>query len=204
MSQSQQDKSVVDFERAEVFILSKLQKELSPNLFYHNLDHTRDVLQAAVRIAGFEHISEDQIKLLRIAVLYHDAGFIYVYKNHEEKGCEMVREYLPAFGISKQQADTICGLILATRYPQRPSSQLQQIIADADLDYLGREDVHTIARKLYDELKAYHKINGKQEWNAHQINMLKSHSYHTSFSREHREPNKQKYLDELIQKQQKP
>ncbi len=186
-----------DYQGAERFILSKLGRELSPKLTYHNAAHTRSVLEAAQVIAVAEKIPEEEISLLRVAVCYHDAGFLSVYDRHEEKGCEMARQYLPAFGMSQEQIARICGMILATRFPQMPGSRMEQVIADADLDYLGREDVYEIARTLYEELKSYGKIQGKKQWNQYQLSVLGDHTYHTAYSRALREPKKQQYLREL-------
>ncbi|HUX84936.1 MAG TPA: HD domain-containing protein [Chitinophagaceae bacterium] len=186
-----------DYLGAERFILSKLFRELSPKLTYHNAAHTQSVLEAALVIAAAEQIQEEEVRLLRIAVCFHDAGFLFVYARHEEKGCELARQYLPAFGLSQDEISQICGMILATRFPQKPSSRLEQVIADADLDYLGREEVNEVARTLYEELKTYGKIKSKKEWNHYQLRILGDHFYHTAYSRALREPRKQQYLDQL-------
>ncbi len=87
-----------DFVSAEKQIIDSLEGKM-PKLQYHNIDHIYDVLNAAVMIAENEKVSEDEIKLLRLAALYHDAGFIHSPKNHEEKGAEMAKEMLPDFGL---------------------------------------------------------------------------------------------------------
>jgi uncharacterized protein len=192
------EKNHPQFKRAEEFILSKLENELAPTLFYHNIQHTLDVLDAAIIIANAEKIPADDIKLLRVAVLFHDAGFIHVYKNHEEKGCEMAMEYLPAFHFTAEQAGLICGMIMATKIPQNPQNLLEEIIADADLDYLGREDVYTIAGYLYDELQIHVKKMSEEEWLRFQVNFLKHHHYYTGFSKTLREPKQQSYMQTLV------
>src|SRR6266487_2297431 len=99
---------MTDYSSAEKFILNKLQSELPKNLSYHGVHHTRDVLNAALQIAMQEGIThEEDIHLLRLAVLFHDAGFIHIYKGHEEKGCEMVHEFLPQFGFDEEQIKKI-------------------------------------------------------------------------------------------------
>ncbi|MDZ7645926.1 MAG: HD domain-containing protein [Cytophagales bacterium] len=82
-----------DFEAAERHILELLKKEM-PVRHYHNLDHVQDVLIRALKIADDEKLDEDEIKLLRVAALFHDSGFIYSSKNHEERGAELAREIL--------------------------------------------------------------------------------------------------------------
>ena len=65
----------------------------------------------------------------------------------------MAREILPAYGLTRDQIDTICGMIMATRIPQSPSNQLERILCDADLDYLGRDDFYEIGGRLFEELR---------------------------------------------------
>lgn len=187
-----------DFAAVEKHILDKLEKKLPEDLFYHGLHHTRDVYGAALKIAEHEGISEDEIKLLRIATFYHDAGFITHYKNHEEAGCDQVREELPAFGFTPDQIEAICGMIMATKIPQTPKNRLEEIICDADLDYLGRDDFKPIGQTLFDELKVYVKMNDEKQWNRIQLNFLKQHHYFTSFALKNRESVKQKHLQEII------
>ena len=187
-----------NFEEAERYILKKLETEIDHTLYYHGYHHTIDVLNAAMKIADNEGINNEERCLLRIAVAYHDAGFIFTYKDHEEKGCELAKENLPRFSFSDKQIKMICGMIMATKIPQQPKNLLEQIIADADLDYLGREDVNTIADTLFKELKVHTDLKDEQAWHEVQVNFLNSHSYHTNFSRKFRNPGKQKYLQQLL------
>ncbi len=188
-----------NFSSAEKFILQKLESELPSNLTYHGLHHTLDVLNAALEIAKRQNLNETEIRLLRIAMLYHDAGFIGIYKNHEKKGCEMARGNLPSFNFNKEEIEIICKMIMATKIPQGAVTQLEKIICDADLDYLGRKDFYKIAKNLYNELKMHNDIANENEWNIIQKNFLKKHRYYTKFSRQNREPQKQKYLKEIGQ-----
>lgn len=189
----------VDFDAAEDFLLSRLEG-LPASLTYHSIGHTLDVLNASMNIAGTEKISEEEKKLLRISVLLHDSGFVYVYKAHEEKGCELARESLPGLGFTNDQVETICGMIMATKTPQTPKTILEQIIADADLDYLGRDDVYIIAARLFEELKTYGFITLEEDWNRLQINFLREHHYFTNYSKANRQPRKQQYFNELLKK----
>ncbi len=181
----------------EKFILQKLENELSGNLTYHGLHHTLDVLNAALKIAEDEKISKAEIKLLRIAVFFHDAGFTHVYKNHEEKGCELAKEILPSFGYSSEEISIICGMIMATKIPQNPKTQLEKIICDADLDYLGRNDFNRIGNTLFEEMKIYAHLHDEKQWNQIQKNFLEKHHYYTRYGIAKREPQKQMHLEKI-------
>lgn len=189
-----------DYQKAEEFMLDCLQKELSTDLAYHGSHHTLDVMNAAMKIAAHENLSADEMALLRVAVAFHDSGFIYSHKNHEEKGCDLAKEYLPGFHFTPEQIALVCSMIRATKIPQQPRTKLEQIICDADLDYLGREDVQAIAQTLFTEQLIRSKNIDEKSWDEMQIAFLKDHHYHTPYSLKHRDANKQSYLQRLLHK----
>ncbi len=186
------------FEEVETHIIGKLKRELPKDLYYHGLHHTLDVLRSAQMIGKEEKINDEEMFLLKVAVLYHDSGFTKTYKNHEEAGCEMAREDLPAFGFTENEIEKICGMIMATKIPQNPKTKLEFIIADADLEYLGTDQFDKVGRTLYEEMKIYVNLEGERQWNIIQMNFLKSHHYFTDFCKKNREDAKQKHLQEII------
>jgi predicted metal-dependent HD superfamily phosphohydrolase len=200
MHPAQQPKHTADFKKAEAYILHRLENELAGTLYYHGLHHTLDVMDAAMKIADAENISGQERNLLRVAVAYHDAGFIHVYREHEQRGCEMAKEDLPAFGFTEGEVEAICNMIMATRIPQSAINKLEQIICDADVDYLGRDDVRDIAQTLFEESRIYLNIPNEEKWNEVQIRFLTQHHYYTSYSIMYREPGKLKYLNSLYAK----
>ncbi len=189
-----------DYESAEKFIIEKLQRELPATLHYHNTGHIEDVLQSAVNIAVHEKINPEELHLLRIAALFHDSGMTISQKHHEEKGCDLARQFLPKFGFSESQVQIICGMIMATRIPQSPKTLLEKILCDADLDYLGRDDFYETGGKLNVELRVAGLIETDREWNLIQKTFLESHRYHTAYSRANREELKHKHLLEILEK----
>jgi TolB-like protein/Tfp pilus assembly protein PilF/predicted metal-dependent HD superfamily phosphohydrolase len=197
-SETIQSQGSPDYEAAEKLILSRLEKELPPSLHYHNMSHIKDVMESAERIAEAEGISSEEKRLLRVAALFHDAGFIFSPKNHEERGCDLAKSMLPPFGFTTQQIEMICGMIMATRIPQTPHTHLEKIVCDADLDYLGRDDFFETGKSLYMEMKERGFIETEREWNLIQKTFLETHRYHTRFSKENREQKKQQHLQAII------
>lgn len=170
---------VMQFAEACDFILKKLAIGLAPEYSYHNADHTRDVYEAADRLSGLEQIDDYEKKLLLTAAAYHDSGFLVKADGHEEESCKMAKDILPGFGYLKEEINTICGLIEATKLPQTPQNHLGQILADADLDYLGRDDFDQISGKLFQELKNRGLIDNQENWDRAQVKFLESHAYFT-------------------------
>ena len=131
-------------------ILLKLRNGLSKDLTYHTVQHTLDILKQAERIARKENLNnEEDLFLLKVACLYHDSGFLVSYKGHEEESCNLAKKELPAFDLNKKQVEMICRLIMATKIPQNPGNKMEEIICDADLDYLGTADFFRISNSLF-------------------------------------------------------
>jgi TolB-like protein/Tfp pilus assembly protein PilF/predicted metal-dependent HD superfamily phosphohydrolase len=188
-----------DFAAAEKHIVEMLESKM-PKHHYHNIDHVYDVLAATQVIGDQEQLTDEEHSLLRVAALLHDSGFIHSPKNHEERGAELAREMLPAYGFSTDQINNICGMIMATRIPQSPTTKLEKILCDADLDYLGRDDFYEIGSRLLSELKEAGVVETEREWNLVQKTFLESHRYHTPFSKENREGKKHQHLQEISSK----
>ncbi len=184
------------FEKIRSHVLLKLRNHLSPDLYYHSVDHTIDVEAQAKRIAASENITnEEDLFLLKLACLYHDTGFIVTYQAHEDAGCELARTELASFGLDARQLDIVCGMINATKIPQLPHTTLEEIICDADLDYLGREDFFPISHQLYQELKAKKILTTENDWNLVQVRFFKQHRYFTNTTIALREKQKQVHLE---------
>jgi predicted metal-dependent HD superfamily phosphohydrolase len=187
-----------DFSKIKKHVLDKLKKELPMDLYYHGMHHTLSVVDSINIICEHEKITSNELFLLNVGGLYHDIGFVHVYKNHEEEGCKIAKEELPKFGLSDDEVNIICGLIMATKIPQSPKTHLEQIIADADLEYLGTADYWDVGRTLFDELKIYMDVSNESQWNIIQMNFLKKHQYFTDFCKMYREPKKKEYLEQII------
>jgi uncharacterized protein len=187
------------FAEARAYILERLENELAADLFYHGIHHTLDVCKAVDELADAEKVTGEPLTLLRTAALFHDSGFLKQYLNNEPVAVELVHAQLPAFGYSAGQIDTIGSIILSTSIPQRPESHIAQIMCDADLDYLGRDDFFSISRTLMKEWQAYGLVNTEKEYNEKQIRFFTQHSYFTKTAVERREQKKQEHLFRIEQ-----
>lgn len=187
----------MNYHAAKSYILNRLKNELSDKLAYHGVHHTIDVLAVVDELCDAENISQYNRMLLKTAALFHDSGFIYTQKGHEEKSCEIASENLPRYGYTTKEIETIRGMIMATQIPQSPTNKLEEIMCDADLDYLGRPDFYDIGRTLYEELKSHSIIESEEQWNNIQIGFLESHAFFTETNKNRRSPKKRFYLQQL-------
>jgi class 3 adenylate cyclase/predicted metal-dependent HD superfamily phosphohydrolase len=186
------------FEQLKAHVIAFLKANLSQKLKYHGLEHTIDVLKSVERYIVEENINnlKDQ-ELLKIAALFHDSGFTKSYVDHEENSISIVKEIMPNFGYSTDDINVVTRLIRATKVPQNPQNQLEMILCDCDLDYLGRDDFNKTSKLLFEEWKNMDMINDIDTFNKRQIKFLESHSYFTDFAKNNRSIKKEQHLNKL-------
>jgi CheY-like chemotaxis protein/class 3 adenylate cyclase/predicted metal-dependent HD superfamily phosphohydrolase len=187
-----------DFEGALRYALTRLEHELDPQLTYHNLWHTRDeVLPATRRLAASSGIEAEDMRLLEVGAVYHDIGFLVQRHEHEQAGADLVAEVLPQFGFTPEQIAVVQGMIMATRFPQSAQTPLEEILADADMDVLGREDFLSRSQALRDEFDASGTAHSDRGWYRRQLVFLESHCYFTEATRALRDSEKQNNISAI-------
>ena len=185
------------YQKAYDYIIGRMTNEIAPVFYYHNVPHVLDVLESAIRIGTAEKLTPEQMELLKVAVLFHDSGFIKSPINHEATGCMIAKDFLPTIGYSNAEIDEICKLIMATRVPHEPHSLCEQVICDADLDYLGRDDFFTTGNKIFRELFEQGNIENEKAWNELQVKFLEAHRYFTPTAISTRLDKKKKHLEQV-------
>jgi predicted metal-dependent HD superfamily phosphohydrolase len=185
----------MQIEPVSEFILEELRHGLPKHLTYHCVEHVLDVYQAAEYIGIQEGIAANDMRLLLTAALYHDCGFMRGPKDHEEASCNIAKETLPDFGYTSDEIERICNMIRATKIPQLPKNHLEEILADADLDYLGRDDFFTTGENLFKEFCFFGVVNTREDWNKLQVRFLEAHHFFTQTSIEMRKKEKEKHLE---------
>jgi uncharacterized protein len=187
-----------DFEGARQYAIDCLEHQLPTQLWYHSPAHTcDDVAPAVERLAALEQIVDDELLLLRTGAYYHDLGYISRRAGHEEVSVAIARSVLPGFGYTVSQIDQVAGMIIATQLPQTPHNLLERILADADLDLLGREDFWRLSHALRAELAVHEGALSDVTWYRRQVAFLQSHRYWTASARLLREAQKQRHIAAL-------
>jgi adenylate cyclase len=180
------------YHQIEKFLLANLPSHLS----YHNIEHIRDVVDKAQLYGEKEGLDLEQLHLLKTAAWLHDIGYIWDEEKHEERGVQFALDYLPTWGFDKADIEVICGMIMATKIPQSPKSRMEEVICDADLDYLGRDDYFTISRRFFKELNHFRPFS-ESEWKELQISFFEKHSYFTNSAKEFRDKGKNENLNSI-------
>jgi predicted metal-dependent HD superfamily phosphohydrolase len=191
----------LNFTKARKFIIHQLKAMLPDFCVYHSVNHSLDVEKAVVRFAKLEGIGKHEILLLRTAALLHDIGFIVQYHENENFAIEFAQMYLPNFDYSTTDIEIIQQCIHATTFTVKPKNQLEKLLCDADLDYLGRSDYYELAAKLRMELEYHSKFFNEKEWIDFQLHFLENtHEFHSQAAQNIRGSMKQQRIFELKSK----
>jgi uncharacterized protein len=187
-----------NFEQAKKYAERRLEQELSSHLVYHGIKHTREeVVPAAERLANLEGLRGEALELLVTAAWFHDTGFIKQAPDHESISVQLAKEVLPSFGYTENQINIISRAILATALPQSPSSLLEEILTDADLDTLGCENFMQRNQDLRQELSFLGTQFTDEQWYWGQLTFLEGHQYFTVSARALRDTQKIRNINEL-------
>lgn len=190
----------MQFEEVRDFIINKLETDLPSYLAYHNVNHTKKVIESAAYIGRKEGISDNEMLLLKTAALFHDTGFLQHHEDHERLSCKLARKYLPDYGYTDDQIEEITEMIMATRLPQAPASHLARILCDADLFYLGGDQYEQISDKLFHEFRRNQQVKTSAEWDIRQAEFLGSHQFFTDTANRELNDKKEQTLKALRNK----
>jgi uncharacterized protein len=177
----------------------RLKDDLPSFMVYHDLQHTKQVIDNCIFLGNIEGCSEYELEMLSVAALYHDAGFLLGSESHEMKGCFLIKAELPPYGFNPEEIEQICSMVMATKTPQMPQTKLEQILADADLFYLGTDEYVYQRNLLKKELLHFNPKLKDEEWKEIQIDFLQTHVYHTEYGKTILAPIKQKNVESVWQ-----
>ena len=187
---------------AQAFVTDLFQNKVSKTVRFHTLDHTREVVAACERIAGFYHLPEDDRLALLLAAWFHDTGYSGGQaRDHETVSAQLASEFLTERNAPQELTGKVIGCINATRMPQSPTNTLEKILCDADLFHLGTESFKEKTTLLREELKAFGGEDiSKKEWWKKNTEFLEAHKYFTTYGQENLQPVKDMHLKALKEK----
>ena len=165
-------------------VYKDLSNKLDSKYHYHNLHHTKRVINSAKEIGNHYNLSRDDWRDLLTACLLHDYGFIKSHIDHEEIGAQISKEILPGYYFSDDHIESISSLILITKVAEKPSNLLESIIRDADLEYIGSDDFEKISEYLKKEWLECGVVDNENQFYKIQYEFLLSHNFYTAYMQE--------------------
>ncbi len=192
------------YKKTETYITDLFQKMNTSDLIFHNLHHTQSVVQRVKEIAAHHELSERDMMVLFIAAWFHDIGYLFTgAAGHEEKGAELLRNFMMIHMNDPELIKEIEECIMATKYPRSPKSKLEEIICDADTYHFGTKEFKETNKQVFKELSLKEGEINKEEWTAKALEFLESHIYYTAYCRHLLEEKKQENIKKLRGKTEK-
>ena len=198
--------------KSEDYISQLFKDNLSPLYFYHNIEHTKEVVEACKVISNDMNLDEEQIEKLLVAAWFHDSGYIKGRENHENRSMKIAADFLKTNGKSEDYITEINYIIAATEKSFVPQTLLQKILKDADFINLGSSAYFSNCENLRKEWEETEQsVFSDYEWNQENLHFLDSiHVFYTEYGKEYLTPIKkenikkiQQYLENIAQIQDK-
>jgi len=187
--------------KVEEYVTALFEKMHNPNLVYHNLEHTKNVVQRANEIASHYNLNEKELIILSVGAWFHDTGHLFTDPSkHEEQSIEIMKKFMTENDNDPQLISEIEACILATKFPRNPQNLLQEIICDADTYHFGTKEFRESNKKVFEEHLLRVGPESKKEWNKETLELLEEHKYYTSYCRSLLEEKKQSNMKKLKKK----
>lgn len=169
-------------EEVKQHVLAYFNTHHYAKLVYHNLDHTKSVVDATMQIANHYQLNDKDFFIVTTGAWFHDTGYFEDPSNHEQKSAELAIEFLKDKQVPADIRDAVMQVILSTKMPQRPTNKLENILCDGDLFHLGTPDFSNKRKLMHKEMEVLTNIKiGKNEWRKKDIEFLESQHYHTDY-----------------------
>ncbi|MFC3560608.1 HD domain-containing protein [Pedobacter jamesrossensis] len=180
------------------FVETFLKAKLSSGLYFHSIQHTMEVVEATIEIGSQSALSREDFEVVIIAAWFHDIGYGIRYQDHENESANLAGMFLKQHLVEESKIEKIKNCILATRYPQLPSTKLEEIICDADFYHFSRSDYIAHEQALRKEWSTIlDMVFSDGDWNELNYKMLKSHQYFTPYGKRVLQVNKFMNLERL-------
>lgn len=187
--------------KASEYASKIISQRLPKGIVYHNLEHTREVVETTEEISRNSGISSNELEMLLLAAWFHDIGISVVYNNHEEKSAQIAKEFLTSNNYPPEKIEKVYNLILATKMPQNPKSLPEEVICDADISHIGRKGFNTRSQLLRSEWEnLQNKKISDHDWLKNNIEFVAGNKFRTRYAKENFEEQRSKNLDKLQKK----
>lgn len=168
-------------------VFENILKNLPEKLHFHDLEYARKVYNQTFLLVRAEEVEQQDRLIVRTAALMLYTGLTQAYTNYENRSSVIARDILPEFQYSESQIDKICNLIMSTKLPFQPNNQLEKILIDSKMEYIGKPDYPVRIKKLHREMVENGiNLNG-QQFKKQQLELLYTFDYFTVAARRLRE-----------------
>ncbi|MCA8832045.1 Pycsar system effector family protein [Hymenobacter pini] len=171
--------------QAKAYVQTLLEEKLPAQLVYHSPTHTATVAKEARALGEAAGLDEADQEALLLAAWFHDTGYIDTYDGHEFRSAELAGEWLTQQGYPAERVALVQQLIKATHRDSERETELEQLLVDADMSNMGRDDFFANGELLRAEWEAtLGKTYSNPDWAETQLAFLCEGKYYTKVARE--------------------
>ena len=188
--------------RIEKYVTGLFEQKQSPDLVFHNLDHTKEVVKHTLKIASHYKVSDREMLILIAAAWFHDIGYLYSEPDqHEETSCQIMKKFMKDYTEDETLMEEIHACVMATKFPRTPKNLMQEIICDADTYQLGKKKFEETNKRMQEELRLRNGEIDPAKFKEDTIQLLKTHVYYTTYCKELLNDGKKRNLKRLEKKE---
>lgn len=186
---------------ADRFVHELFDKYYQENLVFHNIDHTRSVVQRVQEIASHYDLPENEMRELMVAAWFHDTGHLFTEPaSHEEKSIEIMRDFMSQKSPDGESVEKIAALIRMTKFPPSPQTLQEKIICDADTYHFGVDDFKKTNKAMKKELTLRKMNTLVMDWEKNTLELLQKHQFFTGYCRDLLQEGKDKNIQRFRKK----
>ena len=176
--------------RASDFVTNFFTSSTNRHLYFHNIKHTVQVVNACHEISLSMHLSPKEVEILELAAWFHDTGYMDAPEDHERCSRNLATRFLVDCGYPMKDLTRVNALIMATMRMHTPNNVLEQVIKDADSYHLSESNFWEMSDELRTELEWSGQIFTDEAWLSHLRRQFNEHHYFTPYGEMVLEPRK--------------
>lgn len=169
---------LIKLQDVEEMVNKIFSEEAPPNLYFHNPQHARNVMDQVELLATSEKLTEDDYITLKLASVFLITGFISDYEKPAEAAIVLMDNILPRFGFEERNISEAKNLI-TNSFSEIHITAADKILHDARYGYLGREDFIKLTDKLLKERNEHGILTTSENWIQTQQTLLYEHEFLT-------------------------
>jgi HD superfamily phosphodiesterase len=177
---------------SENYLSALMAEKLPPTVIFHNFRHALMVKKYAETLGKQAGLTADEMNILRICALFHDAGHVKSFKQCNEQSILLASAFLEAKNVDQQTIALISEIISSVKLPQAPKDKIAEVLCDADLMYITSENGLEQFDLLYEETALLKQKNFKrQAFEKVWIDFFAKHTYFTEYGKTFLQPKKE-------------
>lgn len=187
-------------EKTEKYITHLLSERMNNDFLFHNLIHTRKIVEKAKDLLEAEQTAEVQKDEVLVATWFLFSGFANDYENHIAESCSLAENYLGGNNWDEDKIKKIRTMIEVAWNDDTPTNKQQEIIKDARTSFYAAEDFEELLGLLRMEMESLNQDPPEiQEWRKQFIEVMRTqHRYYTDHAKENWQSQKEANVLDLI------